>query len=645
MIKKISSHVLKRKGIYSLVAVILATGGYLGAQSLKNDTPEIRYVISAVEKGTLITSVSGSGQISASNQLDVKPKTSGDVISVAIKNGQEVKAGTILVQLNAADAYKDIRDAKESLESAQLSLEKLKAPEDNYSLLQAENSLTSAKNNLEKLKLSQEIELQRAEEEILKAEDSIIEAYEDAFDAVTDVFLDLPTIIAGLDKVLRGYEICDHQPTVGGRQDNTSALMSTTNVDKRDNLFGFKATAENDYKEARENYDAASEFYKNVRRDSAHELIEELLDKTLETVRSISDAAKSENSYLGTWVDLRTEYKWEIFPEVEDFQKDLGSYIGKISGNLSSMLSVERSLKNSLESVEKAKKDLEEIKKTNPFDITAAEATIKEREVALEKLKGGPDALDLRSQELVVRQRQESLAEARADLAEYTVRAPFDGVITTVDVQKGDSVSSGTTVATIITKERVAEVSLNEVDAANVKVGQKATLTFDAVEDLSITGEVAEVDALGTVTQGVVTYNTKILFDTTDERVKPGMSVSASIITDIKQDVIFVANSAIKSAGGIFYVEMPSEAVAADSVGVSSGVVLASSPRQQVVEVGLTSDSESEIISGLSEGDQIIIRTVSQTSSSSANSSGSSGSQVKSSGLFEMGGGGSPMGR
>ncbi len=639
MIKKISDHIIKRKVSYGLAVIVLATGGYFGAQSLKNDTPETRYVISAVEKGTLITSVSGSGQISASNQLDVKPKTSGDIISVAIKNGQEVKAGAILVQLNATDAYRDVRDAQDSLESAELSLEKLKAPEDDYSLLQAENALTSARNNLEKLKLSEVTELQNAEEAKQNAEDDVLESYEDAFGAVTNAFLDLPSVISGLNEVLHDYEISDHQPTVGGRQDNTSALMSTTNVDKRDSLFGFKANAESDYATAREKYDAASESFKSVRRDSEPAVIEALLAETVEATEAISEAAKSENSYLGAWVDFRNEYKWEIFSEVEAYQKDLSSYIGQINGSLSSLLSAERSVENSLEAVEDAEKNLEEMEQSNPFDLAAAEATIKEREAALENLKEGADALDLRSQELVVRQRKEALAEVRANLADYTVRAPFDGVITTVDVQKGDSVSSGTTIATIITKERVAEISLNEVDAAGVKVGQKVTLTFDAVEDLNITGEVAEVDALGTVTQSVVTYNAKIIFDTDDSRVKPGMSVSASIITDIKQDIILVSSSAIKSVGGISYVEMPSVAVAADPVGALSGITLASSPRQQVVEVGLTNDSETEIISGLSEGDQIITRTISSQTSSSTTTSSSSGSQVKSSGLFEMGGG------
>jgi HlyD family secretion protein len=68
-------------------------------------------------------------------------------------------------------------------------------------------------------------------------------------------------------------------------------------------------------------------------------------------------------------------------------------------------------------------------------------------------------------------------------------------------------------------------------------MGQKVTMTFDAIPDLTMTGTVAEIDTLGTVTQGVVSYTVKIAFDTDNTDVKPGMTVSAMIITNTKIDV------------------------------------------------------------------------------------------------------------
>jgi len=197
-------------------------------------------------------------------------------------------------------------------------------------------------------------------------------------------------------------------------------------------------------------------------------------------------------------------------------------------------------------------------------------------------------------------------------------------VVASIDVVKGDAASSGAAVATLISKQQMAEISLNEVDVAKVKVGQKATLTFDAVSDLSIAGQVADVDIIGTVSQGVVNYTVKIGFDTEDERVKPGMSVAASIITDIKQDVLLVPSSAVKTSSGSSYVLIPNETVNANntnSTGGNAGVILATAPRQQAVQTGLSDDTNTEITSGLNEGDQIIVKTVTSSTSSSKSSS------------------------
>ena len=73
---------------------------------------------------------------------------------------------------------------------------------------------------------------------------------------------------------------------------------------------------------------------------------------------------------------------------------------------------------------------------------------------------------------------------------------------------------------------QVAEVTLNEVDAAKVTVGQAATLTFDAISGLSLAGKVVEIDPVGTVSQGVVNYNVQVSFNDTTNQVKPGMSTS-----------------------------------------------------------------------------------------------------------------------
>jgi HlyD family secretion protein len=201
--------------------------------------------------------------------------------------------------------------------------------------------------------------------------------------------------------------------------------------------------------------------------------------------------------------------------------------------------------------------------------------------------------LDIQAQELAVRQKENSLQDAKDKLADYIVRAPFEGTIAKINIKNRDTISAGTSVATLISKKQLAEISMNEVDVAKIKNGEKATLTFDAIPDLTISGIVGDIDGVGTVSQGVVTYIVKISFDTQDSRVKPGMSVSTAITTDMKEGMLFVPNSAVKIKNGENYVEI-------------NPPLLTKVP----VEIGLSNDTQTEIISGLKEGDEIISRTI-----------------------------------
>ena len=119
------------------------------------------------------------------------------------------------------------------------------------------------------------------------------------------------------------------------------------------------------------------------------------------------------------------------------------------------------------------------------------------------------------------------------------------------------------------------------------------------------------------------------------------MSVSASIITDTRQDVITVPTSAIKTASdGSSYVQMFSPALS--NTGGSTGVVSAVAPNQQTVETGLSDNSNTEITSGLAEGDQIVVKTI--TASATKTTAKPATSLLGSTGTRVGGGTGIPRG-
>jgi len=593
MLLKFFQKAMAHKILSGFVVILVALGAYWGYKFFKGDAVETRYVLAAVEKGTLIASVSGSGQVSASDQIDLTAKASGEITYLNVKKGSEVKSGALLAQLDSSDAQKSVRDAESNLASAKLSLEKLKQPTDELTILQAENSLLAAKESKK------------------NTEEDLVKAYDDGFNSIANGFLDLPTVMSGLQDLL--YANSYNQ--------NQSNVEYYTNVAKYydEKVFQYKNDAETAYRAARVAYDKNFSDYKAASRFSEILVIENLISETYDTTKTIAEAVKSANNLIQFYQDKLTERNLDPQSLADTHLASLNVYTGKTNTHLSSLFSIQSTIKNSKES------------------IISSDRTIIEKTASLAELRAGPDALDIRAQELSIKQKENALSDAKEKFADYFVKAPFDGVVAETNVKKGDTVSSGVTIATLITKQKIAEISLNEVDAAKVKVGQKTTLTFDAVEELSLTGEVIEVDTLGTVSQGVVTYTVKINFDTQDERVKSGMSVSANIITDMKQDVLMAPNSAIKFLGETSYVEMPNETVGTSLVGTNSGIVLTASPRQQTITTGLANDSYTEVVSGLSDGDQIITRTV---SASTANSTSNSSSNRSSSGnIFNMGGG------
>lgn len=212
----------------------------------------------------------------------------------------------------------------------------------------------------------------------------------------------------------------------------------------------------------------------------------------------------------------------------------------------------------------------------------------------------------------------------KATAAQRKVTSPIDGTITLINIGNGDSLgkssstsqsnsTSSTTSQTPMTIDNLASlkasVQINEVDIPKIATGQKTTLTFDAIEGLSLTGKVDRMDKTGTSSQNVVTYNVVISFDSLDSKIKPGMSVTAAITNDVKQDVIIVPNSAVKK----------------NTSGQSTVQIMKNGTLQtQIVEVGISNDTETEITNGLSVGDEIVTQTV-NSKTSTQNNSGSSG--------------------
>jgi RND family efflux transporter MFP subunit len=198
--------------------------------------------------------------------------------------------------------------------------------------------------------------------------------------------------------------------------------------------------------------------------------------------------------------------------------------------------------------------------------------------------------------------------------AKRNVVAPINGKVNAINIKNGDDLSklasgSSRTVPVIIGDLGTlkAQIQVNEVDISNVKIDQKVMMTFGAVDGIMLAGKVEKMDTLGTITQGVVNYNVTIGFDSIDERIKPGMSVSAKVITGIKQNVIVVPNSALKTQGNTTYIE---------TMKAGSQV-----PERRTIEIGVSNNTETEIVSGINTGDNVVTQTIDPNAKSSTSTS------------------------
>ncbi len=259
------------------------------------------------------------------------------------------------------------------------------------------------------------------------------------------------------------------------------------------------------------------------------------------------------------------------------------------------------SYSQSQNSVTSAEISLKQAKATYAED-KKSDSGVSSRQKAIDKAKVAAAEQSLKTAQLSANTSNLSLQYQKQNADKRLVVAPLDGTVNAVNIKNGDDLSklssgSSRTVPVIIGNLTTikAQVQINEVDISNVQIGQKVMMTFSAIDGLTVSGKVEKMDSLGTVTQGVVTYNAKLSLDSLDPRIKPGMSVSASIITGVQQDVIIVPNSAIKKQGNSNYVLV-----------LNSGTT----PVQKNVELGAVNNTETEIKNGLAVGDNVVTRTV-----------------------------------
>jgi multidrug efflux pump subunit AcrA (membrane-fusion protein) len=694
--KKIMNFIQDHKVISFLIAAAVCAGGYYGYSAIKTTSTPVRYGVAQVQNGTLVVSVSGSGQVLASSQISINPKVSGTVTNVLVKQGDKVKEGQPMVQLDAKDANKAVRDAQLNLQTANVALKKLDEAPDNLSLVQAKNSLSSAQNALTLLTAPPDAStMSQAQNDVASAQIALEQAQtsstqqsvsdtqqmqsdlDGAYNSISDTFINVPGYITDIESVVTN---------------TNNPAEPNNNVNAYELILGNSSTLItsflNNYQTTISEYNTIFDEYKSTPRSSDHDSLVKLIvdaltmenqvDQELEGARNIFNSIITYTNGLQSQTYAIVPFINTLLPKIDADISGLNSSITQLQTAKNNLDTITENMpidaQKSQDSISSAKQNLtvkqealaQLIAGAKSEDIENAQNNVTQAQASLDKLQQGPDILDVQNQKLTIQQRQNALQDAKDNLANYTVTAPFDGVVASVaavnggTALNGQSTSSSTSVATIITTSLLAQVSLNEVDAAKVALGDKATLTFDALPNVSIAGQLVQIDTIGVSTQGVVSYNAEVAFDTASTGVKPGMSVTAAIVTAVDQNVLLIPNAALKTQGTVSYVQVfDSSLVTPDTASSSStdlttttsgstagtGTVISlAQPQRKFVQAGDSNDTSTAITSGLSAGDWVVTQTYSAAAAAAAATATASSRTSSSIRIPGLGGGGGPPG-
>lgn len=527
---------IRNRWVIGMTVVAIAGGAFAFSRQSTTDTGTTASDTVKVSRGTIVSIVTGSGNIAADNSLDLTFQASGVVAEVLVKENDTVTKGQRLATLDTRDLTAQVASAKAALDSAEARLTQItqgnSLPSEiasaQASVASAQAQLKSARENLAALRNPSAEQISAAELRVTQAEVS----------------------------------------------------LQTT----RDSASATKSKAEIDLTKASETLIQAQSRYQSARDDWKW-----VLDYGTDPTNSRRSLGDSEiNGYRDAFVQAESSVR-SAEQSVEQAQITVDNAREAEKANVTQAEQV----------FNDAQVQLEALRKPTASNIAAAEATVQQNEAALEQAKANLDKLvvpgtesDVAIQQAAVEQAKQSYAQAQLKLENAAIVAPFDGIIATVDIIVGQSATAATAAISIIDRDPLhLDLKLSENDIVRVQTGDSAALSIDALPDWQQTGTITSISPAADTSSGIATYRARIDFTDSDVRVFVGMTANASIVVEERNNILVIPNSALLPKG-------------------TGRVVQIKGADGQVTEIdvttGLSDGIFSEVLSGLSEGQEIV---------------------------------------
>ncbi|MEJ0021182.1 MAG: efflux RND transporter periplasmic adaptor subunit [Candidatus Doudnabacteria bacterium] len=229
---------------------------------------------------------------------------------------------------------------------------------------------------------------------------------------------------------------------------------------------------------------------------------------------------------------------------------------------------------------------------TQSSAVSSADSAVKTAQAALDQKKAQARPEDVNAAQASLAQAQASLQIARNTYSNNIISAPISGQITSVDIKLGEQVTALKEAIVLLDENSLhVESDIPESSIDLVQPDQSIDMTLDAFgPDKHLTGQVISIDPASIVDSGVIEFRV-ISSLPVDPSIKPGMTVNLSILIAEKSDTLAIPNRLINTNGDKKIVT----------------VLKNSKPQDIEIQTGLVGDNYSEVISGLSEGDTVVV--------------------------------------
>jgi HlyD family secretion protein len=531
-------------GIVLIIIVIIAALA-LNSRSSSSTTPTV--ATTTASRGNIVASVAGSGAIAAAQSLDLAFQSSGSVTRVLVKEGDSVTAGQPLAQLDTRDLELQVASAQAQLDSANTKLTQTKDGNVQPADITAQQAAVA----------SAQAQLRSAQAQLAALKSPNADKISSAATTVRQAELDLQS-----------------------QKDNSSASKTKAEQDLQ------KAT--DALTQAQSKYATALQNWQYVQ-DTGND----------PTNPSTTNAAgKKVANKLN---DTQRQQYYDSYIQAEAALHSAETAVQQAQVTYDNARQAEpNNIQNAEAKLADAQAQLQALKNPSKIDIAQkqasvdqAKASLTQAQANLAKLTAPGTQSDVDIQQSSMTQAEQSLKQAKLKLEQATLTAPFAGVVTAVNIVPGSSASSATAAVSLIDRSTLhVDLKLSENDVAKVQLNQPVDLTIDALRDWKVRGTVSYIAPSAESSNGVVTYAVRVSFPDSDERVKVGMTANLTITTAKKDGVLLVPNTALLPKGAGHSVQMPS----ADG----------KTTREVEVQTGLTDGTNTEITSGLNEGDKVV---------------------------------------